>query len=94
MPFQFKATVERINKVYFFNFSKGGSHCSFCLFCGGLFCGFCDRVSLCSPGFSGTCDQAGLELRDQPASAGAGVKGACVSTIVFPSLIFEMDLSV
>ena len=34
------------------------------------FC-FCHRVSLCSPGCPGTCsaDQAGLELRDLPASA-------------------------
>ena len=31
----------------------------------------CDRVSICSPGCPGTCsvDQAGLDLRDLPASA-------------------------
>jgi hypothetical protein len=42
-------------------------HCSFC-FC---FCFFGDRVSLCSPGCPGThsVDQAGLELRNPPASA-------------------------
>ena len=36
-----------------------------------LFCFFRDRVSLCSPGCPGThsVDQAGLELRNLPASA-------------------------
>jgi hypothetical protein len=40
-----------------------------CLFCFVLF--FWDRVSLCSPGCPGThsVDQAGLELRNLPASA-------------------------
>jgi hypothetical protein len=45
-----------------------------------------DRVSLCSPGCPGThsVDQAGLQLRNQPASAsrGLGLK-ACATT---PSL--------
>jgi hypothetical protein len=49
----------------------------FCLFvcfllCFVLFCCFFrDRVSLCSPGYPGThsVDQAGLELRNPPASA-------------------------
>ena len=40
---------------------------------------FGDRVSLCSPGYSGThsVDQAGLELRNPPASASQvkGIKG-------------------
>jgi hypothetical protein len=39
---------------------------------------FQDRVSLCSPGCPGTdfVDQAGLELRNLPASAScAGIKG-------------------
>jgi hypothetical protein len=42
----------------------------FCLF-GFCFCFFQDRVSLCSPGCPGTnsVDQAGLELRNLPASA-------------------------
>jgi hypothetical protein len=36
-----------------------------------VFCFFRDRVSLCSPGCPGThfVDQAGLELRNPPASA-------------------------
>jgi hypothetical protein len=44
-----------------------------------LFLVFRDRVSLCSPGCPGThsADQAGLELRNLPASAppSAGIKG-------------------
>jgi hypothetical protein len=52
----------------------------FCLFV--LFC-FRDRVSLCSPGCPGThfVDQAGLELRNPPASASQvlGLK-ACATT--------------
>jgi hypothetical protein len=43
----------------------------------------CDRVSLCSPGYPGThsVDQAGLELRNLPASASQvlGLK-ACATT--------------
>jgi hypothetical protein len=50
-----------------------------------LFCFFRDRVSLCSSGCPGThfVDQAGLELRNPPASAppspppSAGIKGVC-----------------
>jgi hypothetical protein len=44
----------------------------FGFFCSVLFCFvFRDRVSLCSPGCPGThfADQAGLELRNPPASA-------------------------
>jgi hypothetical protein len=39
---------------------------------------FWDSVSLCSPGCPGThtVDQAGLELRNLPASASSGIKGA------------------
>jgi hypothetical protein len=52
----------------------------FCFFV--LFC-FQDRVSLCSPGCPGThfVDQAGLELRNPPASASqvVGLK-ACATT--------------
>jgi hypothetical protein len=48
-----------------------------------LFCFFRDRVSLCSPGCPGThsVDQAGLKLRNPPASASQvlGLK-ACVTT--------------
>jgi hypothetical protein len=52
------------------------------LFCLVLFC-FRDRVSLCSPGCPGThsVDQAGLKLKDPPASASQvlGLK-ACATT--------------
>jgi hypothetical protein len=48
-----------------------------------LFLVFQDRVSLCSPGYPGThfVDQAGLELRNLPASASRvlGLK-ACATT--------------
>jgi hypothetical protein len=54
----------------------------FCLFF--VFCFFRDRVSLCSPGCPGThfVDQAGLELRNPPASASQvlGLK-ACVTVV-------------
>ena len=61
-------------------------------FCFVLFCLFCfvlvfwiwifrDRISLCSPGCPGThsLDQAGLELRNLPASVSqsAGITGMC-----------------
>jgi hypothetical protein len=48
--------------------SQACSTCSLFLF---VWFGFQDRVSLCSPGCSGThsVDQAGLELRNPPASA-------------------------
>jgi hypothetical protein len=62
------------------------------MLCRSLLCGlmqyfFCcffafrDRVSLCSPGCPGThyVDQAGLELRDPPASRVLGLK-ACATT--------------
>jgi hypothetical protein len=56
----------------------------FCLFVLGFgFLVFQDRVSLCSPGCPGThsVDQAGLELRNPPASASEvlGLK-ACATT--------------
>jgi hypothetical protein len=46
--------------------SEGVQRCFFV-----CFCFFRDRVSLCSPGCPGThfVDQAGLELRNPPASA-------------------------
>ena len=48
---------------------------------------FCDRVFLCSPGCPGThfVDQAGLELRNPPASASQvlGLK-ACTTTAWLP----------
>jgi hypothetical protein len=51
-----------------------------------LFVFFRDRVSLCSPGCPGThfVDQAGLELRNPPASASQmlGLK-ACATTLGF-----------
>jgi hypothetical protein len=59
-----------------------------------LFCFFRDRVSLCSPGSPGThsVDQAGLELRNPPASASRvlGLK-VCATTPGTP-LIFEVSL--
>jgi hypothetical protein len=51
------------------------SHIPFFFFCFCFFCFFClffpDKVSLCSPGCPGihSVEQAGLELRDPPASA-------------------------
>jgi hypothetical protein len=55
----------------------------FVLFCFVLFCFVRDRVSLCIPGCPGThsVDQAGLELRNPPASASwvLGLK-ACATT--------------
>jgi hypothetical protein len=57
------------------------------LFCFVLFDFFWDRVSLCSPGCPGThfVDQAGLELRNPPASASRvlGLK-ACATTPGLP----------
>jgi hypothetical protein len=52
---------------HFIALSKWGFFLSFFLF----FLVFRDRVSLCSPGCPGThfVDQAGLELRNLPASA-------------------------
>jgi hypothetical protein len=48
-----------------------GDYLYLCLFVCFLFLFFRDRVSLCSPGCPGThfVDQAGLELRNSPASA-------------------------
>jgi hypothetical protein len=48
-----------------------------------------DRVSLCSPGCPGThsVDQAGLELRNPPASVcllSAGIKGMCYHVQLTP----------
>jgi hypothetical protein len=70
----------------------------FVLFCF-LFFVFQDRVSLCSPGCPGTqfVDQAGLELRNPPASA-SGVLGSKVApphpapTLYFES--FNLGLSI
>jgi hypothetical protein len=63
-----------------FNNSKEGSSCLmleflFVCFCVCMCVCVCDRVSLCSPGCPGThfVDQAGIELRNLPASA--GIKG-------------------
>jgi hypothetical protein len=62
---------------------RGQSFLFVCLFC----FVFQDRVSLYSPGCPGTCsvDQAGLELRDLPASASQvlGLK-ACATTLRLP----------
>jgi hypothetical protein len=57
-----------------------------------LFLFFRDRVSLCSPGCPGThsVDQAGLELRNPPASASRVLRSkACLS---FNALYFESQV--
>ena len=50
---------------------------------------FEDRVSLCSPGYPGGCfvDQAGLKLRDPPASASPalGLKACATSRLLLSS---------
>jgi hypothetical protein len=55
---------------------------------------FWDRVSLCVPGCPGThcVDQAGLKLRDPPASASRvlGLK-ACATTLGLLCFVFESD---
>jgi hypothetical protein len=60
----------------------------FCFFWFGLV--FQDRVSLCSPGCPGThsVDQAGLELRNLPASASQvlGLKACATTAWLIPSL--------
>jgi hypothetical protein len=55
---------------FFIPFVVGGGFL-FCFFCCCCLFVFRDRVSLCRPGCPGThfVDQAGLELRNQPASA-------------------------
>jgi hypothetical protein len=62
-----------------------------------LFVCFQDRVSLCSPGCPGThsVDQAGLELRNPPASASwvLGLK-ACTTTTSLKLIVLKMYLSV
>jgi hypothetical protein len=61
------------NKKTWCQGTKGFGFFCFLVFCFGLFWffGFRDRVSLCSPGCPGThfVDQAGLKLRNPPASA-------------------------
>jgi hypothetical protein len=58
--------------------------------------GFRDRVSLCSPGCPGThsVDQAGLELRNPPASA-SQVLGlnACTTSARLHSDILKLEIS-
>jgi hypothetical protein len=72
--------------------------CFYVLFCFVLFCFvFQDRVSLCSPGCPGThsVDQAGLKLRNLPASASQvlGLK-ACTTTPGWASLFFFFNSSI
>jgi hypothetical protein len=61
-----KANIH-IYKIEFLNYVQNSGH----LFCFVLFFVFRHRVSLCSPGCPGahSVDQAGLELRNPPASA-------------------------
>jgi hypothetical protein len=62
----------------------------FCLFFGFGFVLFQDRVSLCSPGGPGThsVDQAGLELRNPPASASLVLGLKACTTTAWPSGYF------
>jgi hypothetical protein len=55
-----------------------------------LFVCFRDRVSLCSPGCPGThfVDQAGLELRNLPASSSQVLGLKACATIAQPTMIF------
>jgi hypothetical protein len=70
----------------------------FCLFLVFGFFFFQDRVSLCSPGCPGThfVDQAGLELRNPPASA-SRVRGASIFLIGYSGgkkfLVFQDKVS-
>jgi hypothetical protein len=68
----------------------------FCFFCFLFFFCFRDRVSLCSPGYPGThsVDQAGLELRNSPASASQvlGLKACATNTQL--TLEFYWTLSI
>jgi hypothetical protein len=62
----------------------------------GVVCWFPDRIFLCSPGCPGThfVDQAGLELRNPPASASQvlGLK-MCATTPGKKSLFFKIGLT-
>jgi hypothetical protein len=82
--------VQEFRAVFFFVCLFLGFCC--CFVCFALFCLFVcfvfrDRVSLCSPGCLGTysVDQAGLELRNLPASA-SQVLGSrtCATTAQLP----------
>jgi hypothetical protein len=67
----------------------------FVLFWFGLVFGFRDRVSLCSPGCPGThfVDQAGLKLRNLPASASQVlVLKGCATTAWLPRDFYEAPL--
>ena len=66
----------------------------FCFYCFCFcFCFFQDRVSLCSSGCTGThsVDQAGLKLRNPPASASQvlGLKACAISTQPVSPLMFK-----
>jgi hypothetical protein len=65
-----------------------------CLFCFVLF--FRDRVSLCRPGCPGThsVDQAGLELRNLPASASQVLGLKACATTVQPVHFFKCFLAI
>jgi hypothetical protein len=76
---------------YNFEYLLSNSFISFSFFFFFFFLVFRDRVSLCSPGCPGThfVDQAGLELRNPPASASQvlGLK-ACATT---PGFIYFLS---
>ena len=90
LPRSFQNITSSSQFSQFFFFGGGGGWCfalfCFCLF---VFLVFQDRVSLCSPGCSGThsVDQAGLELRNSPVSASQvlGLK-ACATTPSFKEM--------
>jgi hypothetical protein len=68
-------------------------YCCFVLFCFVLF--FRYRVSLCSPGCprAHSVDQAGLELRNLPASASQVLRLKACTTTVWHDTCFKVNIS-
>jgi hypothetical protein len=87
-------TLGRRNLPQMFCTWQGPSTVVFPSFFWGGGVAFRDRVSLCIPGCPGThfVDQAGLKLRNPPASASQvlGLK-ACATTVWLPLLFMETD---
>jgi hypothetical protein len=88
----------QLNPDYHSGTFSGWHICLFCLFvfCFLFVCLFVlqDSVSLCSPGCPGThsVDQAGLELRDLPASASQVLGLKACATTAWPHLSLLIDL--